>query len=147
LDLAGIIGCKGRIGFHNIGVGCIGHQDEFTFRIGLEDAIEEIATDRESGGYITEVERAGIKGSAGVSLVNEIHVVPCYLLWSSSQVVEMHVRKTFAPVGVDVGHVEPWGKWASEGVQKTLVWLVDLGDAQDVINVGDDSHSGWRNKV
>ena len=56
--------------------------------------------------------------------------------------MEVEVGDGARPVGVDVRHVHPGGERAGEAVEETLFGLVDLGHAQDVVDVGDDGQAG-----
>ena len=59
----------------------------------------------------------------------------------------MEVGDGARPVGVDVRHVHPGGEGAGEAVEEALLGLVDLGDPQDVVDVGDDGQAGLRHQV
>ena len=50
----------------------------------------------------------------------------------------MEIGDASAPVRIDVWHVHPWNKRFREGVVETCGGFVDLRDAQDVVNVGDN---------
>lgn len=56
---------------HDIAVGRIGHENEFSLREGLEDLVEEEFTDGECRRRVAEVQGAGVEGSEGVGLVDE----------------------------------------------------------------------------
>ena len=127
-----------RIIAHHVAVTRISDKDELPLRKGLEDLLEQEFADRERGGDVGEVERSRVEGSSGVCLVDEVHVVAGYLLGGCGQVVEVEVWDRFRPIGVDLGHVHPRGERAGEGIQQPFFRLVDLGYAQDIVDVRDD---------
>jgi len=51
------------------------------------------------------------------------------------------------PVGVNLRHVHPRREGAGEGVEEALLGLVDLGDAEDVVDVVDDRQPLGRDEV
>ena len=53
----------------------------------------------------------------------------------------MEVVDRFGPIGIDLGHIHPGHEGAGEGVQDALLRLVNLRDAQDVVDVGDDGQT------
>ena len=55
--------------------------------------------------------------------------------------MEVEVGEVGGPVGVDGGHVHPGHKGAGEGVEEAFGGFVDFGDAQDVVDVGDDGQA------
>ena len=123
---------------HDIRIAGIGHKDKLPLRKRLENLDEQVLPDRQRRRDVGEVEGPGVEGATGVSLVDEVHVVAGDLLGGRGQVVEVEVVDGSGPVGVDLGHVHPGHEGASEGVQEAFFGLVDLGDAQDVVDVGDD---------
>ncbi len=80
-----------RIGFHDIAIARVGHQDKFPSWIRLKYFIEEEFADAERSRYVAEIERSGIEGATRVGLVDEIHVIAGDLLGGRCQVVEMEV--------------------------------------------------------
>lgn len=50
----------------------------------------------------------------------------------------MEIGDALAPIGVDLGHVHPRDEGAGEGIEETLSRVVDLGYAEDVVNVRND---------
>ena len=137
----------GRVIAHHVRVARVGHQHEFPLRIGLEDLLEQKLTDRQSRTDVAEVEGPRVEAAAGVGLVDEVHVVAGDLLGRGGEVVEVEVGDGARPVGVDVRHVHPGGEGAGEAVEETFRGLVDLGDAQDVVDVGDDGQAGLGNQI
>lgn len=138
LDLAREIGDHLRIGLHDVAIACIRHEDEFPLGESLEDLIEQVFADTEGGFHVAEIQRARVKRAAWVGFVDEVHVVAGDLFGGGGQVVEMEVGYRARPVGIDGGHVLPLHEGAGEGVEETFFGLVDLGNAQDVVDVGDD---------
>lgn len=59
----------------------------------------------------------------------------------------MHIRETGRPVAVNVWHVLPRRERNGERVEQSLLWLVNLGDAKDIVNVGHHGKSSRRNQV
>lgn len=57
------------------------------------------------------------------------------------------VRKCARPISVDVGHIHPRSERLGKGVQQALGWFVYLGNAQYVVNVGDDPQPCRRDKI
>jgi hypothetical protein len=128
-----------RVVLHDVAVGGVGDEHKLALGEGGKDLLQQEHADGERGGHIGEVERASVKGAAGVGLVDEVHVVAGCLLGGGGQVVEVRVVGEGArPVGVDLGHVLPLHKGARKGIEEALLGVVDLGDAQDVVNVGDE---------
>lgn len=109
--------------------------------IGAEDLLEQELADAEGGGHVAEVEGPGVEGAAGVGVVDEVHVVARDLLGRGGQVVEVDVGHVGRPVGVDGRHVHPGHEGAGEGVEEPFGGLVDFGDAEDVVDVGDDGEA------
>lgn len=147
LHLSRKIGDHGRVIPHHVGVAGIGHEDELPVRIGLEDLVEEKLADAERGADVGEVQGAIVKGAARVGFVYEVHVVARDLLRGGGQVVEMHVGDAAGPVRVDAGHVRPLHEGFGEGIQQAELGFVDLGDSEDVVNVGDDGQACGGNEV
>lgn len=59
----------------------------------------------------------------------------------------MHVRKAGRPVSVDVGHILPRRERLGERVEQTFFRFVNLGDAEDIVNVGHNCQSSWGHQV
>ena len=59
----------------------------------------------------------------------------------------MKIRHRARPVGVNSRHIHPRHEGARERVQQPLGGFVDLGDAQDVVDVGDDGQALRRHQV
>lgn len=53
----------------------------------------------------------------------------------------MEVGDRAGPVGVNVRHVHPGHKGPGKGVEQAFFGLVDFGDAEDVVDVGDDGEA------
>ena len=51
------------------------------------------------------------------------------------------------PVGEDVGHVFPLDEGAGKCVEEAFLWLVDFGDAEDIVDVAYDGEAGGGNEV
>jgi len=79
LDLTRVIRGQLRVGFHDVRVTGICHQDEFAVGKCLEDLVEQELSDRKRRGDIAEIERAGVETATGIGLVDEVHVVACDL--------------------------------------------------------------------
>lgn len=136
-----------RIIAHDIRVRSVGNEDEFPLREGLEDAVEEVFADAEGGGDVGEVEGAGVEGTEGIGVVDVGHVLPRRLLGGGGEVVEMGVCQGSRPVTVDIRHVHPGDEGIREGVIEAVFRVVDLGDAQDIVDVGDDGQPGGGDEV
>ena len=136
-----------RIGFHDVAIARVSHQDEFPSRIGLEDFIEQVFADTERSRYVAEIEGSSVKGAARVGLVDEVHVIASDLLGGRRQVVEMDVWDGTRPIGVDLGHVFPLDEGAGEGIKEAFFGLVNLRYAEDIIDVANDGKSGGRNEI
>ncbi len=80
LDLAGELCCHGRIISHDVAVASVGDEDEFPVGIGAEDFLEQVFADAEGLIDIAEVEGTGVEGTAGVGLVDEVHIIARDLL-------------------------------------------------------------------
>jgi len=145
--LTGEIGDHGRVIPHDVGVAGIGHEDELPVRIGLEDLVEQELADAERGADVGEVQGPIVEGAALVGFVDEVHVVARSLLGRGCQVVEMHVGDATGPVRVDARHIRPLHEGFGEGVQQAEFGFVDLGDSEDVVDVGDDGQAGGGNEV
>lgn len=141
LNLTRVLGGHCRIIAHDIGIAGIGDEDKLPVREALEDLFKEEFPDCQGGGDIAKIEWSGIEAAAGISLVNEIHVVSSNLLGSGCQVMEMHGRNAFGPVSVDIWHVHPLDKRSRERIEEALFRIIDLGDSQDVVNIADDSQA------
>ncbi len=142
LDLARVVPHELRVVLHHVRVGGVAHEHELALRIGLEDFVEESPADREGGGDVGEIERPRVKGPERVRLVDVLHVGSRRLLRSRGEVVEVEIVNCRRPVGVDLRHVLPRRVWPCERVKKTLLWIVDLGDAEDIIDIRDNRESG-----
>lgn len=116
-------------------------------RIRLEDLLQQEFTDAECLVNVAEVEGTRVKGTTRIGLVDEVHVVSGHLLRGCGEVVEMKVWDAARPVGVDIRHVHPGGKRPCKGVQQAFFWLIDFGDAKDVVNVTDDGEAGRGDQV
>ena len=55
--------------------------------------------------------------------------------------MEVQVCEGRRPVGVDFWHVHPRDEGFGKGVEEAVFGVVDLRDAQDVVNIGDDGHA------
>jgi hypothetical protein len=77
-----------------------------------------------------------------ISILNGIGVTK-----ETYKVVEMRIREAPGPVAVDFWHLLPSCEWAGERIEYPLVRLVDLGDTQNVVNVGNEGESLRRHKV
>jgi hypothetical protein len=52
-------------------------------------------------GDVGEVEGARVEAAERIVGVDELHIVPCYLLWRSGEVVKVQVWERLGPVCVD----------------------------------------------
>lgn len=138
LHLTGKVHRQLRIVPHHVAVTRVGHQDEFSVRVGGENLPQQKITDAQSCADIAKIKRSRVKRATGVRLVDEFHIISCHLFGGCRQVVEMDVRYAARPVGVNVGHVHPWGERTRERVQQAFLRLVDLGHPQNIINVRND---------
>jgi hypothetical protein len=84
LDLVGEVMGELRIILHDVRVGCIGNKHELPLRESDKDLSEQVVADSQSSLDIGEVERSCVEGSAGVGLVDKVHVVASGLLRSGS---------------------------------------------------------------
>ena len=132
---------------HDIAVARVRNQDEFPLWECTEDLLEQVFAYAEGFVDVAEIEGTRVEGSAGVRLVDEIHVIARDLLGRGGQVVEVEVRDTARPVGVDIRHVHPRRKRTRERVQQTFLGLVDFGDAEDIVNIVDDGEAGRGHEV
>ena len=145
--LAGVILIHGRIVFHDIMVAGIRHKDKLALGERVEDLVEEELAHLERLLGIGEVERSGVERAQWVRLVDELHVGAGDLLGQRGQVVEVDTGRGRGPVCVDIGHVHPWGEGARKGVDDAFFGLIDLGHAQDVVDIGDDAKAFGRDEV
>lgn len=137
----------GRIVSHNITVAGIRNEDEFTLGEGSEDLLQEELPDGQRSADVAKVQRPCIKTATGVCLVDKVHIISGNLLRSRGQVVEVHIWQAFGPIGIDVWHVHPWSVRTGERVEKAFLWLVNLSDAQDVVDIIDDGQTSARNQI
>ena len=63
------------------------------------------------------------------------------------QIVNVQALDHILPSGHDGGHVHPRDIWSGERVLQSLFGLVDLCDAQNVVNVSNEGDSLGRNQV
>lgn len=147
LHLVGVVVRHLRVVAHDVAVGGVGDEDELALGEGLEDALEEVFADGEGGADVGEVEGPRVEGAEGVGVVDEGHVLPGRLLGERGQVVEMGVCERSRPVAVDVRHVHPGHEGLGEGVVEAVFRVVDLRDAEDVVDVGDDGQPGGGDEV
>ena len=59
----------------------------------------------------------------------------------------MGIRQESRPIGVDFRHVHPGDEGLGEGVVEAVFRVVDLGYAQDVVDVGDDRETGVGDEI
>lgn len=136
-----------RIILHHVAVARVCHEDKLPLRIRLEDLGEEVLAYAQGGLHITEVQRPGVEGAAGVGFVDEVHVVARDLFRGGGEVVEVEVGDGARPVGVDVRHIFPLDKRPSEGVEETFFRLIDFRDAENIVDVANDCHARRRDEV
>lgn len=141
LDLVGEIRCELGVIAHYIAVAGIRHQDEFPLGVGGENLLEQEFPDAQGCADVAKVQRTGVKRTAGIRLVDEVHVIPRDLLRGGRQVVEVDTRDRPRPVGIDIWHVLPLGKRAGERVQEAFFRLVDFGHTENIINVRDNRNA------
>lgn len=151
LYLVRVLGVHGGVVLHDVAVAGVGHEDELALREGHEDALEQELADGQGGADVGEVERARVEGAERVGAVDVRLVLPGHLLRQRGQVVEVRglvaELEVRGPVGVDLGHVHPGDVGLGEGVEDDLRRLPDLGDAEDVVDVGEDGQAGGRHQV
>ena len=116
-------------------------------RIGLEDLVEEKLANAQSSVDIAEIQRSIIERAARVCLVDEVHVIARHLLRRGSEVVEMEVGDAPRPIGIDFWHIHPRDKRTSEGIEQTLGWFVNLGHAQNIVDVRNDGEAVRWDKI
>lgn len=54
----------------------------------------------------------------------------------------MHVRKADRPIPIDVWHILPRRERLGKRVEQTFFGLINLGNTEDIVNVGHDGQSG-----
>lgn len=73
-------------------------------------------------------------------MVDELHVNAGSLFRGGSKVVEVIrvIGVLTRPGSEDLGHVKPGDEITGEGVEEAFFRLVDLGDAENVVDVSED---------
>lgn len=74
---------------HYVAIGRVCYEDEFPPRIRLEELFKQEFADSKGSADIAEIQWTRIEGAARVSLIDEIHVIPRYLLRCSGQIVKV----------------------------------------------------------
>lgn len=113
----------------------------------MENLLEQELPDRQRRTDVAEIERPRVERAAGVSLVDEFHVITRDLFGRGGEVMVMKIGDGARPIGVDVRHVEPGDERAGEGIEEAFFRLVDFRHAQYVVDVADDGQAARGHQI